>query len=419
VEATVVGEFTSSGLIEVFHGQDLVGLLRLSFLHDGLPRMELKARWEPPHPADDGVPPRLDLKALALNVLADPNVASREEWVRQYDHEVQGRSVVKPFVGRGRDAPSDGAVLKVRYDSWKGLTVTHGICPWYGDSDTYDMAQCAVDEAVRAHVALGGDPDAMFALDNFCWPDPVEAPDNPDGAFKLAQLVRACQGLADACAAFALPLISGKDSMKNDARIGGRKVSVRPTLLISLMGTMPDIRKSVTTDFKERGDAIYLLGETRGELGCTRFERAAGKRLGRGPSVHVTAAVSLYRQLYRAIQDDLVRSCHDLSDGGLWVSLAESCLGGCLGAHVDLDMLPVAVDCLKEPARLLFAETPSRLLVSVSKPKEREWLTAMRGVACARIGEVTAVAVRVRAGGRRVLDLPLRELAHAWKGGQR
>jgi phosphoribosylformylglycinamidine synthase len=140
------------------------------------------------------------------------------------------------------------------------------------------MARCAVDEAVRGHVALGGDPERMAGLDNFCWPDPVEAPGNPDGAYKLAQLVRACRGLADACIAFGLPLVSGKDSMKNDARIGGRRISVRPTLLVSLMGALPDVRRSLTTDFKRPGDAIWLLGLSRGELGGTVYERVAGMR---------------------------------------------------------------------------------------------------------------------------------------------
>ena len=415
VEATVVGEFTASGLIEVFHGSDLVAFLRLSFLHQGLPDMGIRAAWTAPQIEDRGIPASLELKRAALAVLADPNVASKEEWVRQYDHEVQARSVVKPFVGVGRDAPSDGAVLKVRHDSWKGISVTHGICPSFGDWDTYDMAQCAVDEAVRAYVALGGDPQAMSALDNFCWPDPVEGPDNPDGAFKAAQLVRACRGLADACVAYRLPLISGKDSMKNDARIGGKKVSVRPTLLISLMGIVPDVRECVTTDFKDSGDIVYLLGETRGELGCTRFAQVVGVTLGRGPSVRTGEALHVYGKLHEAIRRGLVRSCHDLSDGGLWVALAESALGGACGSRIDLDQVPSS--CTPESARLLFAETPSRLLVTVSPHDEAEWLTLMNGAACGRIGEVTPEpVVRVAARERAVLEVTLDEVRRAWKG---
>jgi phosphoribosylformylglycinamidine synthase len=418
VEATVVGGFTGSGWIEAFFHGETIALVSLEFLHKGLPRMDLRAAWVPPPSPDDGIPESPSLAEALLLVLADPNVSSKEEWVRQYDHEVQARSVVKPFVGRDRDAPSDGAVLKVRPGSFRGITVTHGICPWYGDRDTYAMAQCAVDEAVRAHVALGGDPGAMSALDNFCWPDPVEGPDNPDGAYKLAQLVRACRGLADACRDYNLPLISGKDSMKNDARIGGKKVSVRPTLLISLMGIVPDVRMSVTSDFKRAGDSIYVLGETRGELGCTRFERSTRRKLGAAPSVkNAAAALSAYRRLHQAMKEGLVGSCHDLSDGGLWTALAESALGGSLGASVDLALLPVSGAASgREPARLLFSETPSRFLLGIPLRREARWRALTEDLPCARVGEVTSLgSVRVFSSNIDVAEKSLGEIRRAWK----
>ncbi len=419
VEATVVGEFTDSGRVEIFANKALVGLLDLTFLHDGLPTMDLRAEWTAPTApgsAGPGPIPSCNLRQAMLGILSDPNVASKEEWVRQYDHEVQARSVVKPFVGAGRDAPSDGAILRVRPESARGITVTHGICPWYGDADGYAMAQCAVDEAVRAHVALGGDPERMSALDNFCWPDPVEGSDNPDGAFKLAQLVRACRGLADACRAYGLPLISGKDSMKNDARVGGRKISIRPTLLVSLMGIVPDVRRAVTTDFKAAGDLIFLVGETRGELGGTRFERLAGSPLGESPSARPAAAFSVYRKLHRAMRRGIVRSCHDLSDGGLWAALAECSLGGRLGARVDLTELPVSPACGRESERLLFCETPSRLIVTVSPRDRARWTRAMARAPLACIGQVTADArVRVAAAGRELATIDMEEIARAWK----
>jgi phosphoribosylformylglycinamidine synthase len=424
--------------VEVFARGARVALLRLDFLHDGLPVMDLRACWAPGQPgqagpaASAGLPgsaglavpggpagrlAAADLRAALHAVLADPNVCSREEWVRQYDHEVQARSVVKPFVGVGRDAPSDGAVLRVRPGSRRGITVTHGICPRYGDDDAYSMAQCAVDEAVRAHVALGGDPGRMSALDNFCWPDPVEGPGNPDGAFKLGQLVRACRGLADACDAFSLPLISGKDSMKNDARVGGRKISIRPTLLVSLMGIVPDVARAVTTDFKEPGDLLYLVGETRGEMGGTIFERITGTALGPAPSARPAEAMRSYGRLHRAMRRGLVRSCHDLSDGGLWASLAESSLGGRLGAEVDLDAVPVAAATGREPARILFCETPSRFLVSVAPRSRSRWERVMRGVPCAAVGTVTADGiVRLTAGGAALAAVTVEEARRAWSG---
>lgn len=416
VEATVVGEFTDSGSVEVTAGGKTVGLLELEFLHDGLPVMELRAEWESSRMEGEALPADMDLRPLMLALLSDPNVCSRESWVRQYDHEVQGRSVVKPFVGVRRDAPSDGAVLRVRPGSRRGITVTHGICPWFGDEDTYQMAMCAVDEAVRAHVALGGDPTRMSALDNFCWPDPVEGPDTPDGKRKLAQLVRACRGLAEACRGYRLPLISGKDSMKNDARVAGRKISIRPTLLVSLLGIISDVRGAMTTDFKGAGDGLYVVGETRGEMGGTRIESVTGRRLGPAPSVKLDSARRAYGRLAGAIRKSLVRSCHDLSDGGLWVALAESSIGGECGARVSLDDMPVSPDCGRQPARLLFCETPSRFLVSVAPRAEARWRRAMKGTAFARIGEVTRdPRLLVTEGGRDVASLSLQEARAAWQ----
>ena len=417
VEAAVVGEFTATGRVEVFARGRLVGLLNLDFLHNGLPVMELHAEWAGPATAPAASPAGTDLRRAMLDLLSDINVSSREEWVRRYDHEVQARSVIKPFCGRRRDAPTDGAVLFVREGSWRGITVTHGICPRYGDHDTYDMAQCAVDEAVRAHVALGGDPSRMAALDNFCWPDPVEGPETPDGKHKLAQLVRACRGLADACRAYRLPLISGKDSMKNDARVGGRKISIRPTLLVSLMGIIGDVRRALTTDLKAEGDLLYIVGETRGELGGTCFERRAGRSLGPCPSLKPAVAWRSYAKLHRAITRGLVRSCHDLSDAGLWAALAESCIGGGLGARVSLDAVPLAAGVGREPERLLFCETPSRLLVSIGKKDQRQWERLMRGTIIGFIGTAAAgTPILIEAGGRQIASIDLDEARAAWSG---
>ena len=421
VEAAVVGKFTDTGLVEVFAQGKLVGMLRLDFLHGGLPVMDLRAKWSPPAAARAAAPVDelgvSDLHRVMLDLIGDPNVCSREEWVRCYDHEVQARSVVKPFVGRHRDGPSDGAVLLVRHDSSRGITVTHGICPRYGDHDAYHMAQCAVDEAVRAHVSLGGDPEQMAALDNFCWPDPVEGPGNPDGAFKLAQLVRACRGLADACRAYQLPLISGKDSMKNDARVGGRKISIRPTLLVSLMGIIIDVHRAQTTDFKGPGDLIYIVGETRGELGGTCLERRLQKHFGPCPSVRLKEAWSVYRKLHGAMRRGLVRSCHDLSDAGLGSALAESCLGGDRGARISLDPVPVSGMSGRDAARVLFCETPSRFLVGVAPANRARWERAMTGTAFGMLGEVTAGQdIRIEAAGAVCASVSLDELRAAWAG---
>ncbi|MDP3177331.1 MAG: AIR synthase-related protein, partial [Spirochaetaceae bacterium] len=316
-EATAIGEFTDSGYVEATYLGRTVCLLSLDFLHRGLPVLRLRADWKPSPPVDSPLRDEEDWTGALLVALADPDVASKESLVRQYDHEVKAISIEKPFTGVARDAPSDGGVLKPRYDSWRGLTVTHGICPRLSAHDARLMALAAVDEAFRAHIALGGDPDSAVALDNFCWPDPVESPANPDGAAKLAQLVRACEALREACLTYGLPLVSGKDSMKNDAFAGGRRISVKPTLLVTLVGIIDDVRKACSTDFLAAGDLVYVLGRTEGALGASVLERALGyPGLGTCPVATPGEHIALYRSVARAISGRAVRSCHDLSDGG-------------------------------------------------------------------------------------------------------
>ena len=451
VEATVVGQFTDSGFIDIRANGKPAGLLSLDFIHHGLPTMRIPARWTSPDRRIDPIPEPIpqpgirpgtkpgvlpsdqsaacDWTGTFLAILADPNVASKEALVRQYDHEVQARSVEKPFTGIGRDAPSDGAVLRVDMDTQYGITVTHGICPRYSDYDTARMARMAVDEAYRAHIGLGGDPDKAAALDNFCWPDPVESPGTPDGAYKAAQLVRACRGLREACLAYGLPLVSGKDSMKNDAKAGGRTISVRPTLLVTLMGAINDVRKALSTDFMDAGDLVYVLGDTNGELGCTMFERVLARfspgvagsgipglnpgatrlSLGEAPDVDLARAEKLYRGVARAISGRVLRSCHDCSDGGLVVALAESCLGGRVGLKAQLDGLPgtwaasdgsassgsaLAVgsaypSCAGLAARALFSESGGRFVVSIRQEDRERFEETLSGLPFRWIGQTT------------------------------
>jgi len=416
VEATVVGAFTDSGYIEVLYDDRYVGLIGLDFLHEGLPQMELKAVWNPKEDNFSKVYEKRNIEEDLLGLLKEPNIASKEILVRQYDHEVQALSVVKPFTGAMDDGHSDGAVLKPLYDSQQGITVTHGICPRYGDYDTYHMAMCAVDEAFRAHIALGGDPSYVSALDNFCWPDPIESASNPDAHHKLAQLVRACKGLHDACMEYRIPLISGKDSMKNDACVGGRKISVRPTLLISLMGIIQDISLAITTDFKQAGDIIFILGNTNGELGGTRFERYVGGALGKCPEVITTDASFCYFSLHQAIKSKLVSSCHDISDGGLAVALCESAHAGRLGAKIQLSDIPGKDINEMEDYRLLFCESPSRFIVSVSKQNLSEFCNIMKGVHLNPIGEVLLEQqIYIKRDDRMLINLTLEKIEKAWK----
>jgi len=425
VEASVVGKFTDSGYITIYYGDSVVGNLSLEFLHRGLPKLHLEANWETSVSKDFRTSAAVgldkNLKRDLLMLLADPNAASKENLIRQYDHEVQGLSIVKPFTGAGEDAPSDGAVFKPRYDSDRGITVTHGICPRVSEIDTYSMAMCAVDEAVRAHVALGGDPAQMSALDNFCWPDPVVSEENPDGDHKLAQLVRACMGLKDACIAYGLPLISGKDSMKNNTLIGDKMLAVKPTLLVSLMGIIPDIHNAVTTDFKKSGDAVFIVGNTNGEMGGSLYSYLKSRTVdvaaaGTAPKVDTDTAFRLYNALYRAIRSRLISSCHDLSDGGLGAALAESALGGRLGVSVSIDDIPGRDTDKMDSCRLLFCETPSRFLVSLESRNKADFIDIFKNLPHREIGTVTAgETVSVYRKEKKLMSLTIDEIEEAFK----
>ncbi|HEX9077963.1 MAG TPA: phosphoribosylformylglycinamidine synthase subunit PurS, partial [Desulfuromonadaceae bacterium] len=270
-EATVLGEFTDSGVFHILYSGRTVAWLPMGFMHEGLPPMQLPARWIPPVHPEPAIEEREDYTADLMALLGSLNVCSKESVVRRYDHEVQGGSVVKPFSGCDNDGPSDAAVVRPMLDSFEGVVTAHGICPRYSDIDTYHMTANAIDEAMRNYVAVGGSLDLVAGLDNFCWCDPVLSDKTPDGPYKMAQLVRSNQALYDVCMAYNLPLISGKDSMKNDFYDGTIKISIPPTLLFSVIGRIEDARRAVTMDVKRPGDIVFLLGKTGEELGGSEY----------------------------------------------------------------------------------------------------------------------------------------------------
>ena len=414
VESTVLGEFTDSGRYLVKYGDKIVTCLDMDFLHNGVPQMELDAIWERPAIADDPVPAVADQGGLLKDMLGRLNICSKEYVVRQYDHEVQGKSAVKPMVGVKADGPSDAGVIRPELGSERGLVVSHGICPQYSDLDTYWMMANAIDEAIRNAVAVGGDVGYMAGVDNFCWCDPVQSESTPDGHYKLAQLVRANQALSHYCLGFGVPCVSGKDSMKNDYKGGGRKISIPPTVLFSIIGVIPDVNKCVTSDFKAPGDLIYVLGMTRPEFGGSEVAAQLGFSGGKVPQVDLVSAKARYQKLFAAIQAGLVSACHDCSDGGLGVTLAEMCIGGRLGAKVDLAEVP-AVD-VADDAGLLYAESASRLAVSVPAARRDAFEALFKGQTLACIGEVSGGAdLVVESGGKTVLAEPVADLAEAFK----
>jgi phosphoribosylformylglycinamidine synthase len=342
------------------------------------------------------------------------NICSKESIVRRYDHEVQGGSVVKPFTGAADDGPSDAAVVRPVLDSFDGVVVSNGIVPRYSDIDTYHMAANAVDEALRNYVAVGGDPGWAAALDNFCWCDPIQSEKTPDGTYKLAQLVRANRGLYDAVTAYGIPLISGKDSMKNDYIMGDVKISIPPTLLVSVIGRINDVRKAVTMDLKGPGNVLYILGETADEMGASEYYAHLGHVGNKVPRVLFGEAAERYRGVHSAIEQGLVKSCHDCSDGGLAVALAEMAFSGETGLDINLGEVPVRGELV--PEAILFSETASRLLVEMAPDDAPAFETIMAGTSFARIGTTTARGMlTIDLEGQEIISMDLDLLKGAWQ----
>jgi phosphoribosylformylglycinamidine synthase len=404
VEASELGAFTDTGRFDIFSGEQIVASIELDFLHHGAPRLELEAHWPgrplvQMSPQDRSVDQSYETQAAEVltGLMGRPNIASKEWLIRQYDHEVQGMSVIKPLhtIGAGTheaaSGPNDGAVLKPKPNSDAGLVIGCGINPKLSDVDPYLMAQSVVDEAVRNVLCAGADfgkADSVLALcDNFCWPDPVKDP------LKMAWLVRACYGMRSAALALSAPFVSGKDSMKNDFR-GKRKgepvtISVPPTLLITAVAKVSDIRMTMTSDFKRVGDIIYLLGsDAYGILGS----ELQAMRPGLGG--HALRAVDpdwiLARKVYSWIggamgrERNKLRSLHDVSDGGLMVAIAEGLIARGFGAQITLSSN-------NDPWESSFGEGFHSFVASVSEAEafnmESEWLALE--VPFARIGVVT------------------------------
>jgi len=415
VEATVLGRYTDSGWFHIRYGEETVVYLDMDFLHDGLPQMTLRASWTPPRHTEPAFPEPADMGDALKTMLSRLNICSKESVVRQYDHEVQGGSVIKPLTGVVNDGPSDAAVIRPLLDSFEGIVIANGICPRYSDIDAYHMAAAAIDEAVRNAIAVGAPIDRLAGLDNFCWCDPVQSEKTPDGEYKLAQLVRANQALYAITTAYGVPCISGKDSMKNDYQIGSVRISIPPTLLFSTLGKMEDVRKAVTMDVKTPGDLVYVLGKTFPELGASEWY-ALHNAVGNGvPKVDAKTAKARYEVLHRAILAGLVASCHDCSDGGLGVTLAETAFAGGLGLEIDLRAIPA--EGIARNDELLFSESQSRFVVTVS-PGSREAFEAL--LVCtdfAKIGTVISEGVlRVDGlGGKRIIDEQLAALKAAWQ----
>ncbi|MGD8990987.1 MAG: AIR synthase-related protein [Desulfobacterales bacterium] len=397
VESTVIGRYTDSGKLHISYDGKTCAHIDLDLLKHGFPQWEFEAEWISPQQrglVEPVIDSPQDCGTLLLDMLARPNICSTEWVARQYDHEVQGASVIKPLVGAERDVNSDAAVTRPVLTATKGLAFTQALLPAYSAIDAYHMTACCIDEAVRRLVAVGADLDHIGGVDNFCWPSIQYDPaDNPDGKFKAAQLVRACWALRDMCQAYAIPLLSGKDSMYVDGHLPGRygemhKVSAPATLQFSAISVVEDIRHCVTMDSKMPADLIYVLGITRDELGGSEYYAHFGNLGLNVPRVRAEKFWPVYRALNRAITRGLVASAHGIYRGGLGVHLAMVAMGGQLGMQIDLDRVPAA--SVNSDATLLFSESAGRFIVTIDPSNRKDFEKLFEPATCACIGTVTA-----------------------------
>jgi len=409
VEAAVIGEFTSDHRLQLFYQGDLVCDLDMEFLHYGLPQLEREAVWEQPQHAEPDFAPPQDLGGALHKILGSWNVCSKEWVIRQYDHEVQGASVLKPLVGKDNDGPGDAAIIRPLLDSEMGVIVANGINPEYGKIDPYWMAASAIDEALRQIIAVGGSLRRVALLDNFSW-------GNTDRPEMLGALVRAAQGCYDMALVYETPFISGKDSLNNEFEFEGEIISIPHTLLISAIGIMEDVRQAISMDFKEAGDLVYIVGTTQNELGASEYFKIHGFIGNSVPRVNPQLGKELMNRLSMATGKGLVRACHDLSEGGIGVAIAEMAFAGGLGATVYLERVPLG-EPIDRGDFILFSESNSRFLVEVAPEHKEKFEAIMNGTSFAAIGQVTNSEVLEIYGldGGKVITASINELKEAWQ----
>ncbi len=428
VEATVIGRFVPTGRLLLKYNEHQVADLAMNFLHNGRPTVIRDAVYNGvrAHLVISGGSKQVAIdrtsalmtKCALTPILGSLNVCSKEWVIRQYDHEVQGGSAIKPLVGVTNDGPGDAAVLRPVLDSRRGIVISCGMNPRYGDLETYHMAASAIDEAVRNCVAVGADPSRIALLDNFCW-------GNTDRPETLGSLVRAATACHDVAVELGTPFISGKDSLNNEFRPEGadEPISIPPTLLISAIGQVDDVGRCVTMDLKQPGNHLYIVGLTRNEMGGSHFAMVESLTGGEVPKVDPKYAKGLFAALHRAIDAGLVRSCHDLSEGGLAVAAAEMAFAGGLGAEIRLADVPYLTETEGKPeedlptAVLLFSESNTRFLLEVEEDKAEAFQDMLEQQPFAYIGKVldSDRLVILDANGSPAIDVDLETLKEAWQ----
>jgi len=410
VEATLIGKFTGDKKLTLRYNGQKVGELDMEFWHEGLPKYRRPAVWQTPKLAEPVIAEKDNYNNELLQILSSYNVASKEWVIRQYDHEVQGSSVVKPLTGVTNDGPSDAAVIQPKYNSNKGLAISCGMNPCYGDIDPYWMALAGIDEAIRNLICVGGRADRIALLDNFCWGDCTK----PE---TFGPLVRAAQACDDGAIAFSAPFISGKDSLNNEFACEDRtRISIPSTLLISAISIVDDINKCVTMDAKKAGNFLFIVGETKNELGGSHYYKIKDELGANVPKVDLQIAPKIAQKISEAIDRGLIVSCHDCSEGGLAVALAEMAFAGGLGIEADLRGLPRSKDCWRTDSQL-FSESNSRYIIEVEPEDYDAFAKLMLNLPFGQIGKITEEKTLIIKAddGKTVIESDIDSLKQAWQ----
>jgi phosphoribosylformylglycinamidine synthase subunit PurSL len=417
VEATVIGKFTKSGRCIVNYQKSTVMDIEMNFLHNGLPRKLLSSTYTKIINAEPDLPNDNNYSGMLEMMLTRQNVAGYEYISRQYDHEVQGSSVLKPLQGIGR-VNADTTVVRPLLDSITGIVLSQSLYPTYSAIDTYQMAACTIDTAVRNVVSVGADPSQIALLDNFCWCSSKD----PERLGQLKAAVKACFDIGKA---YLTPFISGKDSMFNDFSGFDEygkdlKISILPTLLISAIGIIKDIQKAVSLDFKIPGDLIYIIGDTQNEMGASEYYALLGDKSGkylsgnRIPVVNTAKNWKIYKSISRCINQNLISSAIGIGRGGMGVSVAKSAIAGRLGFEINLQKLPGKVS---RNDQALFSESQGRILVSINPSNQMKFEKIISGTNFALLGKVTQTSeIKVRGlSGKIIVATNMDKLSKKYK----
>lgn len=419
VRITQLGKYKEHGIFHVLWHENTVAYLDMEFLHEGFPQLKLEATWNPKERKEPSLPRIRDHEATLKKMLGRINIASKEWIQRQFDHEVQGTSVIKPYTGKNMDVKSDAAIISPLYDSNEGLALALGNKLKYSQIDTYWAAACSLDESIRRVLSVGANLHHIALNDNFCWPNSLYDPEkNPDGKEKLGQLVRANKALYRFTTAFKTPCISGKDSMFIDGRIESKngeihKVSGLPSLQFAALGKIENVEKSVTLTPKQEGDFIYLIGETRDELGASEYYEMKGKTGRKIPKLKAKETYKIYSAISKATDRKLLESCTGCYRGGLGIALARKAMAGETGLKVQLKNVPTSLNRLD---KILYSETPSRFVVTVKPKNTKKLETVLNNLSYSQIGTVTSTEqLVINYGQREIIETDISDLKKAYK----